>query len=71
MRIAEKKKVRLQHCMSSVPAFGRCQKLSGEWLLYRNGTSAMEYEQSKGCAGGAGQNQGMVKAVYWRGLLLF
>mgnify|MGYP007135003584 CR=1 FL=1 len=24
-----------------------------------------------GCAGGAGQNQGMVKAVYWRGLLLF
>lgn len=72
MRIAEKKKSQIaalyEQC--SGPS-GRCQKLSGEWLLYRNGTSAMEYEQSKGCAGGAGQNQGMVKAVYWRGLLLF
>jgi exodeoxyribonuclease V alpha subunit len=38
---------------------------------YRNGTSTLEHEQSKDCAGGAGQNQGMVKAVYWRGLLLF
>lgn len=75
MRIAEKKKSQIaalyEQC-SGLPADVRsCQKLSGEWLLYRNGTSAMEYEQSKGCAGGAGQNQGMVKAVYWRGLLLF
>lgn len=42
-----------------------------EARVYRNGTSTLEYEQSKDCAGGAGKNQGMVKAVYWRGLLLF
>ena len=71
MRIAEKRKVRSQHCMSSVPAFRQMSEVVWRMALYRNGTSAMEYEQSKGCAGGAGQNQGMVKAVYWRGLLLF
>lgn len=72
MRIAEKKKSQIAALYEQCPWLpGRCQKLSGEWLLYRNGTSTLEYEQSKDCAGGAGQNQGMVKAVYWRGLLLF
>ena len=70
MRIAEKKKSQIaalyEQC-SGLPADVRSCLENG----YFTGTSAMEYEQSKGCAGGAGQNQGMVKAVYWRGLLLF
>ena len=60
MRIAEKKKSQI------AALYEQCSGLPADV-----GTSAMEYEQSKGCAGGAGQNQGMVKAVYWRGLLLF
>ena len=69
MRIAEKKKSQI------TALYEQCSNLPADVRSclenYRNGTSTLEYEQSKDCAGGAGQNQGMVKAVYWRGLLLF
>lgn len=72
MRIAEKKKSQItalyEQC-SNLPADVRSCLENGYFT--RNGTSTLEHEQSKDCAGGAGQNQGMVKAVYWRGLLLF
>ena len=72
MRIAEKKKSQItalyEQC-SNLPADVRSCLENGYFTV--TGTSTLEYEQSKDCAGGAGQNQGMVKAVYWRGLLLF
>ena len=71
MRIAEKKKSQITALYEQCSIFRQMSEVVWRMATYRNGTSTLEYEQSKDCAGGAGQNQGMVKAVYWRGLLLF
>ena len=72
MRIAEKKKSQIaalyEQC-SGLPADVRSCLENGYFTV--TVPPPWNMRQSKGCAGGAGQNQGMVKAVYWRGLLLF
>lgn len=72
MRIAEKKKSQIaalyEQC-SGLPADVRSCLENGYFTV--TVPPPWNMSNQKGCAGGAGQNQGMVKAVYWRGLLLF
>ena len=72
MRIAEKKKSQItalyEQC-SNLPADVRSCLENGYFTV--TVPPPWNMSKSKDCAGGAGENQGMVKAVYWRGLLLF